>query len=296
MELNKGNSTKDMCIEAVYSQHYKLVKILLEGGCSPNQTDNIGRTLLMVCFETAGRRKNGWERTGYKMVNLLLSHNADVNREDDRGWTCLIYAYYYGAPLHVMQDIINCDIVRTDIDENGNKFADIFRMNECTENVFQATGDYCDHLDLQPRRRCFSDISMLKRKRAPKAVRFDSEHILGDCNEFKCHTSSLEHIPFKSHTPTLSADKLYQRSMSSSCVNKLPDIRNNLQTNKSLENLQLSKKESYWTKVRSEFIVKKKDRKVVMKMPCGKLLYTCTETVTTVSPPDMLSLERLLGL
>ena len=67
---------------AVMEDKLDLVRVLLEGGASPNQTDRYGAHLLMYCVQQ-GR---------LEMTRLLLQHKADVNLRDHEGDSALMYA------------------------------------------------------------------------------------------------------------------------------------------------------------------------------------------------------------
>ncbi|MBM6939367.1 ankyrin repeat domain-containing protein [Pseudoflavonifractor phocaeensis] len=70
------------------------ITYLLEQGADPNETDETGRTLAMLCCGADGR--------GYmaadQFLAQLLSHGADVTRTDQAGMTALDYAVQRGGP------------------------------------------------------------------------------------------------------------------------------------------------------------------------------------------------------
>ncbi len=131
----------DIAIQAALNGHAATVTQALETGTNPNQLDENGRNMLMVCAfnghtqiaeallkagtsidtrDAAGRTALMFASTGTvaETVSLLLEHKAEVNLVDtEEHWSALMFAAAEGNQEIVQLLLDNeADLTLTDVD------------------------------------------------------------------------------------------------------------------------------------------------------------------------------------
>lgn len=69
---------------AVNQGHFNVSKILIEAGANVNHKDAEEETVLMVAIQS--------EETNLELLDLLLENGADIEAQDNIGWTVLSHA------------------------------------------------------------------------------------------------------------------------------------------------------------------------------------------------------------
>jgi len=99
-----------MLADAIANQHFKLAKILIEGGVDVNAFTS-GLTPLMEASLLPSLTNCDKK---YKLLLLLLEYGADLNAKDTFGRTSLHYAYMCGCQrvIRLLQSRRRMDVLR----------------------------------------------------------------------------------------------------------------------------------------------------------------------------------------
>lgn len=89
---------------------------------NPDKKDNQGKTALMI----AAKSGNDWQ------IKLLIDSNADVNIQDNDGWTALMYAVRYQESTSIVKSLIAADAdvrINNNYDSNALIYAACYNNN-----------------------------------------------------------------------------------------------------------------------------------------------------------------------
>lgn len=105
-----SNKKRMMLADAIVNQHFKLAKILVEGGVDVNAFTS-GLTPLMEASLLPSLANCDKK---FQLLLLLLEYGADLNVKDTFGRTCLHYAYMCGCQrvIRLLQSRRRMDVLR----------------------------------------------------------------------------------------------------------------------------------------------------------------------------------------
>lgn len=112
---NDGGGT-DM-VDDTKGRRIKIVELLIKSGINVNKQDNGGRTALSIAAM----------KGHFEILKILIRDdvNADVNVQNQAGYTALMYSVYYNFP-EIVKLLVNANNIDTEIkNKKGNTAYDI---------------------------------------------------------------------------------------------------------------------------------------------------------------------------
>ncbi|CAH1789405.1 unnamed protein product [Owenia fusiformis] len=137
-------SAGNALMKAACSRRLRLCRLLIEGGSSINSTNEVGQTpLTVVCLSDEEHQHAAPKE---KVIEYFLQKGANVNSQDNRGRTCLIYSCMQNLSFAIIRLLIESGADPLIIDDTGTnalnyaaQHGNTFIIAALTESV-RATG------------------------------------------------------------------------------------------------------------------------------------------------------------